>query len=93
MAKFKNLLIISTDFTKIPNMFLEIFSKDYNEMVVLLRLMNTMETFNSWGKLQEDTSFYITIIAQLRRDGNYDKNLFLKIILIDHSTTKTGWKL
>ena len=61
MAKFKNLLVVSTDFTKIPNKFFEIFSKDYNEMVVLLRLMNTMEAFNSWGKLKQDTSFYLSL--------------------------------
>ena len=59
MAKFKNLLLVSSDFTKIPNKFLEIFSKDYNEMVVLIRLMNTMEIFNNWGKLQEDKNMLI----------------------------------
>lgn len=81
MAKFKNLLIISTDFTKIPNMFLEIFSKDYNEMVVLLRLMNTMETFNSWGKLQEDTSFYITFKKILEMfDNNISKPTLIKYL-------------
>ena len=33
------------------------------------------------------------IIAQLRRDGNYDVlNPPLKLVS-DHSTTKTGWKL
>ena len=81
MAKFKNLLIISTDFTKIPNRFFEIFSKDYNEMVVLLKLMNTMETFNSWGKLQEDTSFYITIKKILEMfNNNISKPTLIKYL-------------
>ena len=81
MAKFKNLLIISTDFTKIPNKFFEIFSKDYNEMVVLIRLMNTMETFNSWGKLQEDTSFYITFKKILEMfNNNISKPTLIKYL-------------
>lgn len=81
MAKFKNLLIISTDFTKIPNKFFEIFSKDYNEMMVLLRLMNTMETFNSWGKLQEDTSFYITFKKILEMfNNNISKPTLIKYL-------------
>ena len=33
------------------------------------------------------------IIAQLRRDGNYDYSWMHKDQLLDHSTTKTGWKL
>lgn len=81
MAKFKNLLIIGTDFTKIPNKFFEIFSKDYNEMVVLLKLMNTMEAFNSWGKLQEDTSFYITIKKILEMfNNNISKPTLIKYL-------------
>lgn len=70
MAKFKNLLIISTDFTKIPNKFFEIFSKDYNEMVVLLRLINTMEAFNNWGKLKQDKSFYLSLSKMVEMFGN-----------------------
>lgn len=61
MAKFRNLLIIETDFTKIPNKFFEIFAGNYDEMVLLIRLMNTMEVFNSWNKLTEDKSFYISL--------------------------------
>ena len=79
MAKFKNLLVISTDFTKIPNRFFEIFSKDYNEMVVLLRLMNTMEAFNSWGKLKQDTSFYLSLTKMVEMfQGNISKPTLLK---------------
>lgn len=79
MAKFKNLLIISTDFTKIPNKFFEVFSKDYNEMVVLLRLMNTMETFNSWGRLKQDTSFYLSLTKMVEMfQGNISKPTLLK---------------
>ncbi len=79
MAKFKNLLLVSSDFTKIPNKFLEIFSKDYNEMVVLIRLMNTMETFNSWGKLQEDKSFYLSLTKMVEMfQGNVSKPTLLK---------------
>ena len=79
MAKFKNLLVISTDFTKIPNKFFEIFSKDYNEMVVLLRLMNTMEAFNSWGKLKQDTSFYLSLTKMVEMfQGNISKPTLLK---------------
>lgn len=79
MAKFKNLLVISTDFTKIPNKFLEIFSKDYNEMVVLIRLMNTMQTFNNWGKLQEDKSFYLSLTKMVEMfQGNISKPTLLK---------------
>lgn len=70
MAKFKNLLIISTDFSKIPNKFFEIFSKDYNEMVVLLRLINTMEAFNNWGKLKQDKSFYLSLSKMVEMFGN-----------------------
>ena len=33
------------------------------------------------------------IIAQLRRDGNYDRNEDKDDKDNDHSTTKTGWKL
>ena len=81
MAKFKNLLLVSSDFTKIPNKFLEIFSKDYNEMVVLIRLMNTMETFNSWGKLQEDTSFYLTFKKILEMfNNNISKPTLIKYL-------------
>lgn len=81
MAKFKNLLVISTDFTKIPNKFFEIFSKDYNEMVLLLRLMNTMETFNSWDKLQEDKSFYLPISKILKMfSNNKSKPTILKLL-------------
>ena len=61
MSKFRNLLIIETDFTKIPNKFFEIFAGNYDEMVLLIRLMNTMEVFNSWNKLTEDKSFYISL--------------------------------
>ena len=61
MAKFRNLLIIEADFTKIPNKFFEIFAGNYDEMVLLIRLMNTMEIFNSWDKLTEDQSFYISL--------------------------------
>ena len=79
MAKFKNLLIISTDFTKIPNKFFEVFSKDYNEMVVLLRLMNTMETFNNWGRLKQDTSFYLSLTKMVEMfQGNISKPTLLK---------------
>ena len=79
MAKFKNLLVVSTDFTKIPNKFFEIFSKDYNEMVVLLRLMNTMEAFNSWGKLKQDTSFYLSLTKMVEMfQGNISKPTLLK---------------
>lgn len=81
MAKFKNLLLVSSDFTKIPNKFLEIFSKDYNEMVLLLRLMNTMETFNNWGKLQEDTSFYLTFKKILEMfNNNISKPTLIKYL-------------
>ena len=93
MAKFKNLILIPSDFSKIPNKFLEIFNKDYNEMVLLLRLMNTMETFNSWDKLNEDKSFYLSIPKMIEMFGGnishptiikYLKNLeeknFIKII-------------
>jgi DNA-binding HxlR family transcriptional regulator len=79
MAKFKNLLVISTDFTKIPNKFFEVFSKDYNEMIVLLRLMNTMETFNSWGRLKQDTSFYLSLTKMVEMfQGNISKPTLLK---------------
>jgi DNA-binding PadR family transcriptional regulator len=79
MAKFKNLLLVSSDFTKIPNKFLEIFSKDYNEMVVLIRLMNTMEIFNNWGKLQEDKSFYLSLTKMVEMfQGNVSKPTLLK---------------
>lgn len=79
MAKFKNLLVVSTDFTKIPNKFFEIFSKDYNEMIVLLRLMNTMEAFNSWGKLKQDTSFYLSLTKMVEMfQGNISKPTLLK---------------
>lgn len=79
MAKFKNLLVISTDFTKIPNKFFEVFSKDYNEMVVLLRLMNTMEAFNNWGKLKQDTSFYLSLTKMVEMfKGNISKPTLLK---------------
>lgn len=79
MAKFKNLLLVSSDFTKIPNKFLEIFSKDYNEMVVLIRLMNTMEIFNNWGKLQEDKSFYLSLNKMVEMfKGNVSKPTLLK---------------
>lgn len=79
MAKFKNLLLVSSDFTKIPNKFLEIFSKDYNEMVVLIRLMNTMEIFNNWGKLQEDKSFYLSLTKMVEMfKGNVSKPTLLK---------------
>lgn len=79
MAKFKNLLLVSSDFTKIPNKFLEIFSKDYNEMVVLIRLMNTMEIFNNWGKLQEDKSFYLSLTKMVQMfKGNVSKPTLLK---------------
>lgn len=79
MAKFKNLLLVSSDFTKIPNKFLEIFSKDYNEMVVLIRLMNTMEIFNNWGKLQEDKSFYLSLTKMVEMfQGNISKPTLLK---------------
>ena len=79
MAKFKNLLLVSSDFTKIPNKFLEIFSKDYNEMVVLIRLMNTMEIFNNWGKLQEDKSFYLSLNKMVDMfKGNVSKPTLLK---------------
>ena len=61
MAKFKNLLNINTDYSKLPKQFFEIFKDDYKEMVLLLRLMDTMLAFNSWDKLQEDKSFYISI--------------------------------
>ena len=81
MAKFKNLLLVSSDFTKIPNKFLEIFSKDYNEMVVLIRLMNTMETFNNWGKLQEDTSFYLTFKKMIEMfNNNISKPTLIKYL-------------
>ena len=33
------------------------------------------------------------IIAQLRRDGNYDFGMRNMKRKFDHSTTKTGWKL
>ena len=33
------------------------------------------------------------IIAQLRRDGNYDYKQNFPLQETDHSTTKTGWKL
>ena len=79
MAKFKNLLLVSSDFTKIPNKFLEIFSSDYNEMVVLVRLMNTMEIFNNWGKLQEDKSFYLSLNKMVEMfKGNISKPTLLK---------------
>lgn len=79
MAKFKNLLVISTDFTKIPNKFFEVFSKDYNEMVVLLRLMNTMETFNNWGRLKQDMSFYLSLTKMVEMfQGNISKPTLLK---------------
>ena len=67
------------DFTKFPNKFLEIFSKDYNEMVLLLRLMNTMETFNNCGKLQEDKSFYLSLTKMIEMfQGNISKPTLLK---------------
>ena len=36
---------------------------------------------------------YKLIIAQLRRDGNYDEESIASLMQSDHSTTKTGWKL
>lgn len=79
MAKFKNLLIIETDFSKIPNKFFEIFSKDYNEMVVLLRLINTMETFNSWDKLTDDKKFYLSLSKIVKMfHNNISKPTILK---------------
>lgn len=79
MAKFKNLLVISADFTKIPNKFFEVFSKDYNEMVVLLRLMNTMETFNNWGRLKQDKSFFLSLTKMVEMfKGNISKPTLLK---------------
>ena len=79
MAKFKNLLIIETDFSKIPNKFFEIFSKDYNEMVVLIRLMNTMETFNSWDKLTDDKKFYLSLSKIVKMfHNNISKPTILK---------------
>lgn len=65
MAKFKNLLLINNDFTKVPNKFFEIFVNDYDAMIVLLRLMNTMETFNNWDRLGNDTSFYFSLSKML----------------------------
>ena len=35
----------------------------------------------------------VLIIAQLRRDGNYDADSSDDLAMLDHSTTKTGWKL
>ena len=68
-----------SDFTKCPNKFLEIFNKDYNEMVLLLRLMNTMEDFNSRGKLQDDTSFYLSLTKMIEMfQGNISKPTLLK---------------
>ena len=48
-----------------------------------------METMTSVSK--SDTR--LLIIAQLRRDGNYDNHSEGGEPITDHSTTKTGWKL
>ena len=40
-----------------------------------------------------DRQLKTLIIAQLRRDGNYDGFITIVTYLKDHSTTKTGWKL
>ena len=39
------------------------------------------------------TCHHHMIIAQLRRDGNYDDKALKEMMPEDHSTTKTGWKL
>lgn len=81
MAKFRNLLIIEADFTKIPNKFFEIFAGNYDEMILLIRLMNTMETFNSWNKLTEDKTFYISLnkIIELYK-GHISKPTIIKYL-------------
>lgn len=61
MAKYRNLFVIGTDFTKVPNKFFDIFSDNSDEFVLLLRLMNTLEAFNSWDKLNEDKGFYLSL--------------------------------
>ena len=48
-----------------------------------------METMTM--KITKDILF--KIIAQLRRDGNYDRSRKNIFAIEDHSTTKTGWKL
>lgn len=61
MAKYRNLFVIGTDFTKVPNKFFDIFSDNSDEFVLLLRLMNTLEAFNNWDKLNEDKGFYLSL--------------------------------